>query len=146
MAAGVRRARRFSLLAQVQKTRVESAARNYQLTQQNLQEARDKLASLEQYFTDGPLTENTTCFPAALNETSVFGARLGDAIEVQKTLCQQLDAQSELSRQFLLNAEKRRAGLESALAQTVRKQEVEREKLEQRRVEDNLMASYCRSD
>lgn len=144
MSSADKRAARFTLLAQVQKSKVASAAESFRMAQQALQQAQDKLAGLEDYFENGAAVTSVNRFAVVLREASVFGARLSEAITAQRTVCQQLGAQVEMARRFLSEAEKKRVGFEKARETALRHQVCRREQLDQRRTDDNVMASYAR--
>lgn len=139
-----KRAARFTLLTQVQKTKVANAAASFRIAQTALEQAEEKLRGLEDYFENGAAITSVDRYAVVLREASVFGSRLSTAITSQRTVCQQLGAQVEMARQFLLEAEKKRVGLEKACDSARREQIKQSEQLDQRRAEDNVMASYAR--
>ena len=146
MASDTKRARRFALLAKVEKLKVEQAAARYRSGLTALEQARDKLKGLEEYFSGEtpPAVENRTAI--AFAEASLFAQRLHSAISAQRVTCTQLETQCEHLRQGLLQAERRRSGMDRTRAAADLRSLQETHKSENRQTEDALMARYSRHE
>lgn len=144
MSRKARRATRLELLERLQKTKVDQAAIAYRNQLLALENAREKLQGLENYF-EGRSFDPGLANTMVLREASVFQARLLEAVATQQSLCAQLLNQCEHARQFLMQAEQRRSGLAKACDLARKARQVDHFSAEQRLVEDNLMAAYCRS-
>lgn len=144
MSRKARRAARLELLERLQKTKVDQAAIGYRNQLLALENAREKLQGLENYF-EGKSFDPGLANAMILREASVFQSRLLDAIATQQSLCVQLERQCEYARDFLMQTEQRRSGLAKACDSARKERQIAHFAAEQRLVEDNLMAAYCRT-
>mgnify|MGYP000282611216 CR=1 FL=1 len=142
MANVKQRAERFTLLSTVQSAEVARASERYRMSLSGLEQANEKLRSLEDYFSAGPDHKAEYISSMGLQEASVFSQRLQKAIAAQREICDQLASQSEAARSLLMQAELRRVGFDKAKVAAHRQLQAEQNHREQRRTEDNLMARY----